>query len=264
MSQQPQTNPATVEEQEIEIDLLDLFSFYLSKLPFLILALAVGVAIAVLFTKAVLPVKYTATSKMYMVSASSDSVVNLSDLNLGTSISQDYVVLMKSRPVIEDVIKKLELPYTYETLCKMINLSVINNTRIVTIAVTGRDPQEAMEIANQMARTSKLQLPKVMEAPTPSIAENAVLPTEKSSPSYRKNALIGGLIALLAVLVVLTIMYMMDDTLKSADDVEKMFGVMPLSVIPEGNIEGLSKVEDPKGSQSRRRQKKNSEKGKRA
>ena len=263
MSQQTQTNPAPVEDQEIEIDLLDLFGFYLSKLPFIIIAFVVGVAIAVIYTKTVLPVKYTATSRMYMVSASSDSVVNLSDLNLGTSISQDYVELMKSRPVIEDVIKKLGLDYDYETLCAMINLSVVNNTRIVKIAATSTDPQEAMDVANQMARTSKLQLPKVMEAPTPSIAEYAVLPETQSSPSMKKNALIGGLIAALIVIAILTIIYMMDDTLKTADDVEKMLGVMPLSVIPEGDIKGLEKSDDS-SERKRRRRKKRSKKGKNA
>ena len=191
---------------------------------------------------------------MYMVSASSDSVVNLADLNLGTSISSDYVELMMSRPVMEDVIAKLDLNYTYEQLCGMVNLSVVNNTRIIKIAVTSTDPEEAMKISNQIARTARQQLPRVMEAPTPSIAEEAVLPTGRSSPSLTKNVMIGALLALVALLAVLTILYMMDDTLKSAEDVEKMFGVMPLSVIPEGDIAGLVKTAD-NGRSHRRRKK---------
>ena len=239
---------------EAEIDLVDLFGFYMSRLPLLIIAVIVGALLAGLYTHFLVPNRYTATSKMYMVSSSSDSVVNLSDLNLGTSISNDYVELMKSRPVIEDVIDKLELKYDYDKLVKMINLSVISNTRIVKIAVTSTSPQEAMSIANQLARTSKVQLPKVMDAPAPTIVEDAVLPTVKSSPSLTKNVLIGALLCVIAVLAVLTVIYLQDDTLKSSEDVEKEFGILPLSVIPEGIIEGLNDTEEQTRRHARRRE----------
>ena len=239
---------------EAEIDLVDLFGFYMSRLPLLIIAVIVGALLAGLYTHFLVPNRYTATSKMYMVSSSSDSVVNLSDLNLGTSISNDYVELMKSRPVIEDVIDKLELKYSYDKLVGMINLSVISNTRIVRIAVTSTSPQEAMSIANQLARTSKVQLPKVMDAPAPTIVEDAVLPTVKSSPSLTKNVLIGALLCVIAVLAVLTVIYLQDDTLKSSEDVEKEFGILPLSVIPEGIIEGLNDTEEQTRRHARRRE----------
>lgn len=232
------------EKQDYELDLVDLFGYYASRLPLLIIAVIVGALISGLFTKFMVPNKYTATSRMYMVSASSDAVVNLSDLNLGTSISNDYVELMRTRPIIMDVIDKLELPYTYEQLLGMINLSVVSNTRIVKISVTSTSPQEAMNVANQLARTAKVQLPKVMDAPSPTIAEDAVLPQVKSSPSLSRNVLIGALLCLLAVMAVLTVLYLQDDTLKTSEEVEKEFGIMPLSVIPEGIIEGLTNQEE--------------------
>ena len=129
---------------------------------------------------------------------------------------------MRTRPIIMDVIDKLELPYTYEQLLGMINLSVVSNTRIVKISVTSTSPQEAMNVANQLARTAKVQLPKVMDAPSPTIAEDAVLPQVKSSPSLSRNVLIGALLCLLAVMAVLTVLYLQDDTLKTSEEVEKL------------------------------------------
>ncbi len=220
----------------MEIDLLDLLGFYLARLPLLIAAILIGALIAGAYTYFVIPDRFTASSRMYMVSASSDSVVNLADLNLGTSISNDYVELMKSRPVLEEVIDKLDLDYTYEQVLGMVSLSVVNNTRIVRISVTSRDPQEAMDMANQIALTAKAQLPKIMEAPSPTIAESAILPKTKSSPSLKRNVMIGALLCLVVVLGILTVLYLMDDTIKTPEDVEKEFGVLPLSVIPEGTL----------------------------
>ena len=240
-------------EQEDELDLGQLFSFYLSRLPLLIIAVIVGALIAGAYTYFLVPDKYTATSKMYMVSASSDAVVNLSDLNLGSSLSNDYVELMKSRPVLEDVIDKLELPYNYEQVLGMISLGVVNNTRIVQISAVSTDPHEAMNIANQVARTAKVQLPKVMEAPSPTIVEDAVLPVRRSSPSLSRNVIIGALALLVVVIAILTVLYLQDDTIKSSEDMEKKLGIMPLAVIPEGVIEGLSKDDDDDTKKSGRR-----------
>ena len=243
-----QTRKPGAERKAEPIDLVDLFGFYMSRLPLLIAAIVIGALVAGLVTHFLIPDKYTATSRMYMVSASSDSVVSLSDLNIGTSLSSDYVELMQTRPIVEGVIEELGLDYRYEELVSMLDLNVVNNTRIVKISATSTDPQEAMAVANQMARTAQIQLPKVMEAPTPTIAEYAVLPTKRSSPSMISNVATGSLGLLAVVLIVLTVIYTMDDTIKTSEDLEKAFGVLPLSVIPEGKIEGLKEHIDDSDS----------------
>ena len=230
-------------DEELEIDLLELFGHYFDKIwwivgGFLICALAAG-----LITHFAITPKYTATAKMYMVSSSSQSVVDLTDLNIGQSISGDYVELLKTRPIIEGVIEDLDLDYSYNQLVNMIGLSVVNTTRIIQIDVTSTDPKEAMNIANALAKKGVRELPKVMETPEPHIAEYAIVPINKSSPSLTKNTMIGGLLALLLMLAIFTIQFLMDDTFKTAEDIEKEFGVMPLTVIPEGKIEGLESVE---------------------
>lgn len=227
-----------------EIDLIDLFGYYMSRLWLLIAAVVIGAVIAGAYTHYMIPDRFTAVSRMYMISASSSSVVDLSDLNIGASLSNDYVELMKSRPIIEDVITELGLEYTYEQVLNMIKLDVVTNTRIIKISATSTDPEEAMNIANQMARIAKIRLPKIMDAPSPSIAEQAVLPTQKSSPSLSRNVMMGSLVLLFLVLAFLTIQYLMDDTVQTSEDVEKEFGILPMTVIPEGTIEGLKKATD--------------------
>lgn len=246
MSQSPEINTNETEREEIEIDLLDLFYYYRSKIIWIIAAFIIGALIAGLATQFLITPKYTATSTMYMVSSSSGSVVDLTDLNIGESISNDYIELIKTRPIINSVVESEDLDYTYEEMLAMLNLSVVADTRIIKIAVTSPDPEEAMVIANDLAMKAEETLPKLMDAPKPNIAEEAIMPTHKSSPSLTKNVMIGALLMLLLTLAILTVMYLMDDTLKSAEDVEKHFGVMPLTVIPEGKIDGVQNTETEK------------------
>ena len=228
---------------EYEIDLLELGSYFLGRIKIILLGFVLGALIAGLATHFLITPKYTATAKMYMVSSSSQSVVDLTDLDIGRSLSSDYVELLKTRPIIEDIIKEKNLDYSYGELLGMLSLSVVDNTRIIKINVTSTDPREAMEIANTLADKGVSELPKLMETPEPHIAEYAIVPLNKSSPSLKKNTMIGALVGLLIMLAIFTVQFMMDDTFRTADDIQKEFGVMPLTVIPEGKIEGLESSE---------------------
>ena len=229
------------EEENMEIDLMDLFSWYLTKWPIILGGLVAGAIIAGLFTFFMITPNYTATSKLYVVSSSTDSVVDLTDLNIGTSLSADYAELLKVRPILEEIIEQKKLPYTYEQLLGMTNISTIAETRILVINVTSTSPKEAKTIANSLAKIAVKEIPRLMDTAKPNIAEEAIVPEHKSSPSLTKNTLIGGLLGMLLVMGIFTVIYLMDDTLNTAEDVEKVFGVMPLTVIPEGKMDESEK-----------------------
>lgn len=237
-----QDKPTTMEkvsgspQEDAEIDLLDLVRFYLSKSLYIIICFVAGAVVAGCITKFAISPTYQSTSKLYIISSSQGSVVDLTALNIGTELSSDYQELLKLRPVYEDVIDKLKLDYTVEEVAGMVAIESITDTRVLKITATSTDPQEAMDIANEMAKEAVVFLPKIMECDKPNIAENAILPTEKSGPSLKKNTAIGALVCMVLCLGVLTVLYLMDDTLRGAEDLEKEFGVMPLAVIPEGML----------------------------
>lgn len=246
MNQQTDGVRLREENDEVEIDLVELLYFYKSRWILILTGIIVGAVLAGAITYFCITPKYTAMSKMYMVSASKDSVIDITDLNLGTSLSSDYEELLKIRPIFETVIEENKLPYKYEELLDMVTVSTITDTRILTISVESTDPNEAQLIANALAKEAKNSIPELMDTSEPNIAELAIVPEEKSSPSYATNIMIGAVGVMVVILAALTVMYVTDDTLKSAEDVEKAFGIMPLTVIPEGDIGGLSEKEEKK------------------
>ena len=226
-------------DAEMEIDLLELLAYYRERIVWIILGFLAGAVIAGLITYYLITPDYTATSKMYMVSSSSQSVVDLTDLNIGQSLSKDYVELLKTRPIIESVIEEQGLDYDYAQLLSMLSMSTLSDTRIIAIRATSKDRGEALMIANALADKGVKELPKLMETPQPHIAEYAIIPVNPSSPSFSRNTMIGALIGMIIVLGIFTIRFMLDDSFKTAEDIEKEFGVIPLTVIPEGKIQGF-------------------------
>jgi capsular polysaccharide biosynthesis protein len=230
--EKPQITPGSGVQND-EIDLLDLFSVYLSKLSWLISAFVIGAIIAWLWTYYMITPLYTASTKLYMVSASSGAAIDLTDLNIGTSLSSDYEVLMKIRPIYEEIVEELDLPYTYEQLQKMVTISTISDTRVVQVSAVSSDAGEACDIANAVAQKAVEYLPDLMETNAPNIAETAIVPKNPTSPDTMKNTLMGSMIGIIIVMTVFTVRYLLDDTLKNSEEIEKEFGVIPLTVIPE-------------------------------
>ncbi len=231
---------------------MELLGVYLSKWYLLLLGLIAGAVVAGLYTYFLVTPKFSATSKLYMVSNSSDTIVDLTDFNIGNSLSADYEELLKVRPVLEEVIEEEGLEYTYEQLKSMVSISTKSNTRILYITVTSPSPSEAMVVANALADKAVEEIPVLMDTAQPNIAERAIVPTTKSSPSMSRNTIMGGLVGAVIVAAILTIIFLMDDTMTTAEDVQKQLGFMPLTVIPEGDIQDRYNTEESTGKRKRR------------
>ena len=240
---------------EMEIDLLDLAYMLLDHWHYLLLCLLAGALILNAYAFFGIEPTYESTSKLYVVSTSDDSVVNLNDLNLGTSLTSDYEELMLSYPVLNRVIEALDLDMDYETLAKMYTLTNPSDTRVLQITATTTDPQLSMDLAETMAVEAASYLPDTMSTKAPNIAQHAKLPEHKAAPSYFKFTMIGGLLGLLLCAGVLIVRYLMDDTIHTAEEMEKYFDLVPLTTIPESD-QVIDLDEEERHSSKKRRKKK--------
>lgn len=227
-----------MQQQETEIDLVELFYMYLGHIWQIVAALTAGAILALCYTCFFVTPQYKATAKIYVVSASNDSVVNLSDLQIGTQLTGDYEELMKIRPLIEEVNSNLQLGLSYNQLLNMITIATPPDTRLLNISVTSPKPTQAADIANEIAQLATEYLPEIMECAPPNIAEQALAPTKPASPSVFRNTILGGMLAVVIYCGILLVQFVMDDTFKSQDDLEKYLGETPLCVIPEANLDG--------------------------
>lgn len=220
-------------EEETEIDLIDLAWALLDKIHYIVLCFLIGAVIMNAYSYFLVRPTYKSTAKMYVVSASKNSVVDLDALNIGTSLTADYEQLILSYPVLEQVINKLNLDMDSDTLAKMITLENPTDTRILNINVVSTDPKSARDIANTLMDVSVDYLPKTMSTNAPNVAQKAKLADHKDGPSYTKYTMIGALAGAFLYCMYLVVKYLMDDTIHTADDMEKYFDIVPLAVIPD-------------------------------
>jgi len=216
----------------IEIDLLELLGVLLSRIWLIIGVGMFGALMCLAISKFLITPTYESTTKIYILNKQDNSSVTYSDVQMGTQLTKDYAELINSRYVLEGVIQKQGLDTDYRTLIKKVKVTTPTDTRIVAITVTDTDQAEAMNIANCIREVASEHIQNVMDIEAVNVVETANMPTEKASPSVLKWTLIGGMLGILLVCAIVLVRYLMDDTIKSAEDVEKYLGLSTLALIP--------------------------------
>lgn len=218
-------------QEEMEIDLLELFHVMMQKLWLILLLLVLGAGLAFGATKLLITPMYTASSEIYILTKTT-TVTSLADIQMGAQITSDFAVLAKSRPVVENVIKDLHLDYTYEEVVGMISTENPSDTRILRINVQNADAELAKELANTFAEETAERVAYIMTTDKPKVVEEAVTPKHPSSPSVGKNTVLGGLLGMVLAMAVITVLYLMNDTIQTEEDVRKYLDLHTLAVVP--------------------------------
>ena len=245
-----------VREEEVEIDLLELFQVLLGKIGIIILSLVIGAALLFGGTKFLVTPQYSSTSMIYILTKTT-SVTSLADIQMGSQLTKDFAILVTSRPVVNNVIDGLELEYSYEEMVEKITVENPADTRYLKIAGEDSDPELAAEKPDAFADATAEGVAEIMSTDRPSIVERAVVSKAPSSPSLGKNTVIGGLVAALLAMAVIVIRYLLDDTIKTEEDVTKYLGLNTLAALPlDSDVEVKKSTRSKSTSKTKKQQKK--------
>lgn len=225
-------NQTVNNDEEREIDLGEIVHLLLSKLWIIILSGVVFCLATVMGTMLLVTPKYESTTKIVVLLKQDSNTLTNQDMQISTSLTKDYVELIKSRTVTEGVIAQLGLDMTHEQLLKKLSVDTPTDTRVVSITIKDTDPYTAAEIANAVRDVASKHIQQVMDIKAVNVVETANIPDEPSSPSLLKSGVIGAALGILLSLAIVVIVYLMNDTVKTPEDVEKYLGLSVLGTIP--------------------------------
>lgn len=227
-------------DDEIEIDLWEILFALRAKIWVILLALVAGCAIAVGYSKIILTPQYTSTSMVYILSKET-TLTSLADLQIGSQLTKDYKVVATSRPVLQEVIDTLGLDMSYDTLKSALVLHNPADTRVLSISIEDPDPARAKAIVDSVAKISSTHIGDIMEMTPPKIIEDGIVSDVKSSPHVAKNGAIGGLAAAFLVCFLIVLQVILNDTIRTEEDVEKYLQLSILASVPEREEERASR-----------------------
>lgn len=243
-----------VQNDEVEIDIGHILSILWEKI---LVIIATGIIVGLagfLVSKFLITPKYESETKLYVLNRANDSATTLSDVQLSTQLTKDYQILVTSAPVMNQVIKELGLNMKASELASTISVDTPSDTRVLQITVTSNDPKRAKDIADKVAQVSSKKICDIMKIEQVNVIEEGSLSEEPAVDTVQKWTLIGLTLGIVLSCAVIIIRSMLDDTVKTTEDVEKYFDLSTLAVIPisEEMDDGLGKNKKSRKTKKKR------------
>ncbi len=219
-------------DDSVEVDLLQIFRVIMTRIWVILLSGILTGIIALVITQTLITPMYTSSVKLYVISRQSDQTTTLSDIQSSTQLVKDYKVLVTSLPVVDQVITDLGLNIDDNDLINKIECTIETDSRVLAITVTDADPVQAKHIADDLADVFSSRITQIMKIDSVNVIEYGSVAESPASPNVKKNVAIGLLIGILLSTSIIVIKFIVDDTIKTSEDVERYLGISTLSLIP--------------------------------
>ena len=244
--------------EELEIDLGELIGLLLSRWMTVALTAVLFALLAYGYARILVTPQYESTTQIYIYNQQNTDTVNYTDLQVGQQLTNDYVVMIESRSVLEQVINSMNLDHTYESLLAKLSVSTETNTRIIDITVRDKDPYEAKRLADAIREVASEKILSMMAVDSVNVFEEANIAVKPSSPNVRRVTMIGFLAGLVVAVGLILLNYLLNDSIQTPDDVEKYLGLSVLGSIPLDEVKAEQERKNQKLKKKAEKQKRRS------
>lgn len=226
------------ENTEVDIDLLAILKLLWSRLWIIVLSMIVCGAIAFSSAIFLIPQKYTATATMYVnnssLSVNGGSITfSSSQISAAKSLLDVYVIILKSRTTLNEVIDRADLNVSYSQLRSMISAGSVNGTEVFSISATTTDAKEAEVIVNTIVDILPTKISYIVEGSSVKTIDTAVVPASSSSPSYTKYAMLGFIVGAALSAFVIVVEDLLNTSVRDEEYLKSRYDLPVLAVIPE-------------------------------
>ena len=215
----------------LDIDLVELFYAILSRWTIILLTTVVLATLGYCYGRFVVTPVYSSNSALYVLSKST-SITSMADIQVGANLTNDDMVVIKGRPVLEQVIENLGLEMSYDTLKNKVSVTNESNTRILNISVRDHDIKLAKVIADEIANVSSSFISEKMDQDPPTILQYGYTDTKRVNRSPNSFALIGAMAGLVISVGIAVLLYLLNDKIMTPEDLEKRTGLNTLATLP--------------------------------
>lgn len=224
---------------EETIDLREYFAIIKKRFWIIGLISVIAMVISGVISFFVLSPVYEAKSTLIVNTEKNEDtqMITGDQFNVTQKLAVTYGEIIKSRTVLEDVIKNLKLDYEYENLTDNVTVSPVKDTQIISISVQDTNPKKARDIANEIPKVFEKEVKRITKANDIQVIDKAILPQNPIKPNKMMNVLIAAVLGMMIGLFVVFLIEYLDNKIKTAQDIEKHLGLSVIGVIPNEDID---------------------------
>lgn len=220
-----------------ELDLKELFSIFWNKKAQIILLTLIFMVIGIIYTVGFTTPMYSSSTTLVLASSgntetNTNTTITSTDITINSKLVATYSELVKSKNVLRQVISNLGIHVNENTLRNNVAVNSVKNTELIEITVKSENPTYAAQIANEIAKVFTEKVKEIYNINNVQVVDEAEVSTVPSNINHTKDVVIFAFIGLVVAIVYVLIANMLDTTIKTAEDIEKGFGIPVLVSIP--------------------------------
>ena len=222
-----------------EIDLKELFNIFWSKKIQIILVVIVFMIIGAVYSIGIKTPMYSSSATLVLAMAetseknkATENSITTTDITLNSKLVSTYSELVKSKKVLRQVISNLGIDEKADSLKGKIKVSSVEDTEVIKITVTHENPTYASKIANEITKVFSKEVNELYKINNVYIVDEAEVQDKPSNINHVKDTILFGMIGLVISAAYVFILNMLDNTIKSSEDIEKGFNIPVLVTIP--------------------------------
>lgn len=220
-----------------ELDLREYFLIVRKRLALIVIFVLVCTAAAGVYTKLFKDPIYEASTKIIVNRTTESLAVGALDINAINSnikMIETYKEVIKTPAILGKVAEQYpQLGLSAKELAKMIKVSSVNDTQVMTLAVEDESYYRAAEVVNAISVVFQKEIPNIFQVENVSILNEAVLDDQPApvSPNLTLNIVIAFVVSLMVAVGIAFLLEYMDDTIKTEADVERYLGQPTLAMV---------------------------------
>lgn len=219
-----------------EINLKEVYSYFKSRLLWMLLAIVVIVIIGNVYTILTRVPMYQSNTTIVLVGESKKGY-SQTDSQLNQNLIGTYSEIITSRKVLQQVIDNLKLKMTVDELSKNITTSSVEDTEIIRITVNNEKKKMAVKIADEVASVFSEEIQDIYNLENVAIIDKAEEADAPYNINYVKDNVIYLMIGVVLSFGVVFVMYYFDTTIKSSETVEEKLGLTVIGIVPKESKE---------------------------
>lgn len=227
-------NTQTQLDDEIEIDLWELFQILLKNWLWILLSTLGCAVLGLLITMFLITPKYRAEATMIVNTRQDQTVSVTSDqITSAQKLVDTYSIIIRSRRVIDPIMEELNIEDDYEDFVEDITVESVDSTQVMSIQVENKNPEVALQVVQEIIDRAPGAIISTVEAGSVNVVSEPYVNSEVPvSPSKLKNTAIAAFIGLFISSGAFLLIAFLDNTFKSEEDIQKQLGLVTIGIIP--------------------------------
>ena len=219
------------------IDMKKILNIILSKKIFIALIILLSLVMSYFYSYYYKKPQYNSSVTVLLTGdeAQGEKQVTQTDLNLNSGLISTYGSIAKSANVLSKVIENLGLDISVQNLQKNLTVAEIKNTQFLKITVENSNPETAMKIANEISKVFVEQIKTIYNIQNINIIDTAEISNTPCNINHIKDMAIALMAGIFASGVLILILYILDDTIKSEKDIPVNLKLETIGTIPNTN-----------------------------